>query len=107
MRELGLDFRKRTMRGDFENQRGIAEQRTIANCRNECILRALDDLKPDGAPAEADAEEVLQVAHHRPENILEIVLVVGRIFPSAPLRRGECRELADQAQEFLKEAFRM
>ena len=71
------------------------------------LLRALDDFQANGAAAETDAEEILQVAHDRPEHVLEVVLVVGWIFARAPFRRGEGRELADQAQEFLEQAFRV
>ena len=73
----------------------------VADRRDEGVLRALDDLQPDGAAAEPGAEEVLQVAQHRLEDVLQIVVVVGGIVVRAPLRRREGRELAGEPQQLL------
>ena len=98
MRKLDLDFRERASRGDFEHEGRVAEQGAIADRRNEGVVGALDDFQPNGAAAEPRAEEILEVAHHRPEHVFEVILVVGRIFARATFRRGERRKLADQPQ---------
>src|SRR5262249_58425378 len=68
MRKLVLDFGKRPARGDLEHERGIAEQSAVADHGNEGIVGALDNLQADCAAADAGAEEILQVPHHRPEH---------------------------------------
>ena len=101
VRELRLDFGQRPARRDFEHEGRVAEQRAVADRRDEGVLRALDDFEPDGAAAEPRAEEILDVAHQRREDVFEIVVVVGRIVARAPLRRREGREFAGDPQQLL------
>ena len=52
--------------------------------------------QPDGAAAEARAQEVLQIAQHRREHGLQVVMIIGRVVARAPLRRREGRKLAER-----------
>ena len=61
--KLLLNFDQGALRRDFENERGVAKQRAVADRRNEGILPALDDLKTNSAPAKLRTQEILDVAN--------------------------------------------
>src|SRR5208283_2311607 len=71
------------------------------------VGRALNQLEADGAAIEARAEEVLDIAQHRREHALQIVMVIDAVFPRPPLVGGKGRKLARDAQQRLVQAFGM
>ncbi len=73
----------------------------------KAFLRPLDDLQPDGAAAELGREEVLDVAHHRGEATLQVVMVIGRVVAGAALGGGEGGELAGNGEQRDEQALRM
>src|SRR5579883_3544615 len=107
MGKMALDFGERAARCDLEHKRGVAKQSAVADRRNECIVRAFDDLEADRTAAESGAEEVLQVAHHRPEHVFKVILVIERVFAGPPLTRREGGKLANEMQELVEQPLGM
>src|ERR1700722_15401141 len=107
LRKLELDLSEWSARGDFQHKGGVAKQRSITNCGNESVGRSLDEFETNSATAKPGAQKILQIAHHRPEDVLEIIVVIGRVVARSTFGCCEGGKLADQSQELLEQTFRV
>src|SRR5262245_44333750 len=84
MRELILNVDQWPASRNLQHQSGVAEERAVANRRDKGVLSALDHFETNGATAEPRAQEVLNIADQRREDVFEIVLIVGWVISRAP-----------------------